>query len=562
MILLTALAPLLLVLFFLVILRLQTSLSMMLAYLLSCTLALWYWQMPLLQLAASALDGVIIALTVLSIMAGALLLLAFVRQTGRLEQLRQSFARLSPDPRLQLLWLGWFGVAFLEGIAGFGTPAAIIAPLLLTLGFSAPAAVVLSLVADSAPVSFGALGTPLLIGIAQGAGISEPTALLAIAKQLLHIDLLAAPLLPVLMLLMYCRLFNRTLPLRPALPHALLAGVAYSGSALLWLTVLGPEFVTVLAAVSGFSISYVFNRWRPLAFQPQPVATLAATGTSATAASPGATATPLTSASVTAKPLTATSSTPRLSASTEAGFPSLWQALLPYLLLIGLLLLSRLPGLPLQAYLQSYQWRFPQLLGTDISSTVTPLYLPSVFFLLVILLLLPLASKRRQLLQACWYDCWPKLRGAALTLLFALPLVRLFVHSGVNDAYLPAMPVYLAELAGFYLSEHWLAFSALLGALGSFIAGSATFSNLLFADMQQQVAVQAGLPAHLVLALQMLGANAGNMICLLNLVAAASVVGLQGQERQLLKLTIWPMLGYVSLATLLAALLTTVMSTL
>jgi len=529
MILLTALAPLLLVLFFLVILRLHTSLSMMLAYLLSGTLALWYWQMPLQQLLASALDGVIIALTVLSIMAGALLLLAFVRQTGRLEQLRQSFARLSPDPRLQLLWLGWFGVAFLEGIAGFGTPAAIIAPLLLTLGFSAPAAVVLSLVADSAPVSFGALGTPLLIGIAQGAGISEPSPLLAIAKQLLHIDLLAAPLLPVLMLLMYCRLFNRTLPLRPALPHALLAGVAYSGSALLWLTVLGPEFVTVLAAVSGFSISFAFNRWRPLAFQPPPDATLATTEAAATATS------------------------------AEAGVPSLWQALLPYLLLIGLLLLSRLPGLPLQAYLQSYQWRFPQLLGTDISSTVTPLYLPSAFFLLVILLLLPLARKRRQLLQACWDDCWPKLRGAALTLLFALPLVRLFVHSGVNDAYLPAMPVYLAELAGFYLSEHWLVFSALLGALGSFIAGSATFSNLLFADMQQQVAAQAGLPAHLVLALQMLGANAGNMICLLNLVAAASVVGLQGQERQLLKLTIWPMLGYVSLATLLAALLSTVM---
>lgn len=526
MILLTALAPLLSVLFFLVVLRLSTSLSMLLALLLSATLALWYWQMPGVQVLAASAEGVIIALTVLSIMAGALLLLAFVRHTGRLERLRQSFARLSPDPRLQLLWLGWFGVAFLEGIAGFGTPAAIIAPLLLTLGFSAPAAVVLSLLADSAPVGFGALGTPLLIGVAQGASIGDSATLLAIARQLVQLDLLAAPLLPVMMLVLYCRLFNRQLPLWPALPHALVAGFAYSCSAWLWLQWLGPEFVSVLAALTGFLLSYGFARWRPLPYPADSAASQAA----ASAVQP---ATPA-----------------------DAALPSLWQALQPYLLLIVLLLLSRLPQLGLQSWLQGYQWTFPTLFGTDISTTVSPLYLPASFFLLVILLLLPQVQQRRQLLLTCWRDCWPKLSGAALTLLCALPLVRLFVHSGVNLAQLPAMPEYLAELAGFYLAEHWLVFSAALGALGSFVAGSATFSNLLFADMQQQLAQQAGLAVPLVLALQMLGANAGNMICLLNLVAAASVVGAQGQERQLLKLTIGPMLLYLLLATLLAVLLT------
>ncbi len=117
------------------------------------------------------------------------------------------------------------------------------------------------------------------------------------------------------------------------------------------------------------------------------------------------------------------------------------------------------------------------------------------------------------------------------------------------------MPEYLSAVAAAALSGHWLWFSSALGALGSFVAGSATFSNLLFASMQLNVAVQTNMPIELILALQMLGANAGNMICLLNLVAVASVVGLQGQERSLLKLTIWPMLVYLALATGLAWLL-------
>jgi lactate permease len=512
LILLTALAPLLLVLILLIGFRLKTSAAMAVAFAVSSVLAYHYWEIPLTNLAAATVEGVIIAATVLWIMAGALFLLAYQKQTGQLDVIRHGFAKLSPDPRLQLLWVGWFGVAFLEGIAGFGTPAAILAPLLVTLGFSPIAAVVLTLIADSAPVSFGALGTPLLIGVAQGAQLPA-TELLAVANQLVLLDLFAAPVLPVLMLVLYCRLFNPQLPLRPALPHALVAGFAYSISAWCWLQLAGPEFPSVLAALSGFLVSYLYQRCRPMAG--------AVTVT-----------TPDSGNSVTSR--------------------QIWSALAPYLAVILLLLLSRLPELPFKAALLSYQWSFDHLFGTTISTQVTPLYLPGTLFILVVLLFLLNRRKPGALLLSCWQDCWPKLSGAALTLLFALPLVRLFVHSEVNTAGLPAMPAYLATVAGNSLAEYWLGFSALLGALGAFIAGSATFSNLLFAEMQLNLAKQAALDPTLVLALQMLGANAGNMVCLLNLVAAASVVGLQGQERSLLKLTVGPMLIYLLLGSVTA----------
>ena len=512
MTLLTALAPLLLVLVLLIGFRVKTSVAMAVSFAISSLLAVQFWKIPLINLAAATVEGVIIATTVLWIMAGALLLLAYQKQTGQLEVIRQGFAKLSPDPRLQLLWVGWFGVAFLEGVAGFGTPAAILAPLLVTLGFSPIAAVVLTLIADSAPVSFGALGTPLLIGVAQGAQLAEPE-LLAVAGQLVWIDLFAAPILPVLMLVLYCRLFNPQLPLRPALPHALVAGFAYSISAWCWLTLAGPEFPSVLAALSGFLVSYLYQRFRPLTGAAIATTSNGGNGVNAT---------------------------------------QIWSALAPYLVVIMLLLLTRLPWLPFKATLLSYQWSFNSLFGTDISTQVSPLYLPGTLFILVVLLFLANRNKPGALVLACWQDCWPKLSGAALTLLFALPLVRLFVHSDINSAGLPAMPAYLATQAGNALAEYWLGFSALLGALGAFIAGSATFSNLLFAEMQLNLATQAALDPTLVLALQMLGANAGNMVCLLNLVAAASVVGLQGQERALLKLTIGPMLIYLLIGTIVA----------
>lgn len=107
------------------------------------------------------------------------------------------------------------------------------------------------------------------------------------------------------------------------------------------------------------------------------------------------------------------------------------------------------------------------------------------------------------------------------------------------------MPMELANAASATLGNSWPFFSPLIGSLGSFISGSATFSNMMFTLFQFSVADQIAIDPTLIIALQILGSNAGNMICVLNVVAAASVVGLLGKEGEIIRLTFYPMLYYV-----------------
>ena len=134
--LLTAAMPLFSVFILLVLLRLPARQAMPLSLLLSALLALLVWQVPLLHLTAATLEGLVIAATILWIIFGALVLLKVLLLSGAMEVIKQGFARLSADKRVQLLIIGWLFVAFLEGAAGFGTPAAIVAPLLVALGFT------------------------------------------------------------------------------------------------------------------------------------------------------------------------------------------------------------------------------------------------------------------------------------------------------------------------------------------------------------------------------------------------------------------------------------------
>ncbi|MCT8125766.1 L-lactate permease [Alishewanella sp. BS5-314] len=523
--LLTAAMPLFSVFILLVLLRLPARQAMPLSLLLSALLALLVWQVPLLHLTAATLEGLVIAATILWIIFGALVLLKVLLLSGAMEVIKQGFARLSADKRVQLLIIGWLFVGFLEGAAGFGTPAAIVAPLLVALGFSPLSAVVLALVADSAAVSFGAVGTPVLVGLAQGVpGISaselQQTALLAIS-----IDIFVASFLPLLMVLLYSRYFSTQANWRyglAATPFALFAGFAFTLPAWLVTWLLGPEFPSVLGALLGLALT-------------------------ATAASRGW---------LVPKPVTADNSLPAAENTPENTAHSsqipLWQAWLPYALVATLLVLTRVPALPFRAMLQGLNWQWQQILGSELSVTVAPLYLPGTVFLLTALLALWLFKAKFSMLQQALTQSSKMLLPSCIALGAAVPMVRIFLHSDVNSAGLPAMPLALAELAAAHLADYWLGFAAIVGALGSFIAGSATFSNLMFGSFQQQMALQAELPQSLVLALQMLGANAGNMICVVNVVAAASVVNLHGREGEIIRYTLWPMLFYCSGAALVA----------
>ena len=165
---LLALAPLLVVFLLMVVLGRSAKLSMGTAYVVTALLALFVWNTQGTVVAAATVNGLITAVTLLFIVFGAVLLLNTLKFSGALVAIRQGFMDISPDRRVQVIIVAWLFGSMIEGSSGFGTPSAVGAPLLLALGFPAMAAVMSVLIIQSTPVSFGAVGTPMLVGVRSG----------------------------------------------------------------------------------------------------------------------------------------------------------------------------------------------------------------------------------------------------------------------------------------------------------------------------------------------------------------------------------------------------------
>ncbi len=519
---LTASTPVLAVLLLLVTLRLPATRAMPLSLLVTALTALAFWKVPLARILASVLEGWFIALTIVWIVFGAILLLNTLAASGAISVIRQGFTGITPDRRLQAVIVGWLFVAFLEGASGFGTPAAIVAPLLVVLGFPPLAAVVLALIADSAPVSFGAVGTPVLVGLGQGVAGISPEEMQAVAIRAVTLDLVTATFIPLLMVAMLTRFFGPEKSWAPGLrawKFALFGGIAYAGPAwgVAWL--LGPEFPSIFGALIGLVLTTRAARSGFLV--PRQVWTF------------------------------------RNEAAVPAGEPdrqemTLWLAWLPYLLVVALLVLTRLDFLPFKAWLSATAVSWNDILGTGVSVTAHTLYLPGTIFVVVALLTIGLHRTPAAAATSAWGKSIRALGPTVIALGASVPMVRIFLNSGANLADLNSMPIELAQLAARTFSESWPLVAPLVGALGSFIAGSATFSNMMFAGLQQSTALELGLDPTVILALQLIGANAGNMICVVNVVAAASVVNLVGKEGQIIRYTLAPMLYYCFGSALLA----------
>lgn len=515
---LCALTPILAVFVLLVLLRLPATRAMPLSLLATALMAQVIWQMSVNRIFAAVIEGWFIAASILWIVFGAIALLNVLRATGALDVIRDGFTLISPDRRVQTLIIAWLFGAFLEGASGFGTPAAIAGPLLVALGFPPMAAVSMALIADSSPVSFGAVGTPILIGFGQGLDSPSPEFLREVAVMTASIDLITASFLPVLMCALLTRFFGAHRSWREGFalwPFALCAGLSFTVPAWLAARFIGPEFPSILGGAAGLIIVLTLARLNlllpklPWRFDNEPNESI-----------PVAPHRP-------AKLILA------------------WS---PYAAAAAVLILTRIPALPLQAWLQNIQVHSGNILQEDISAHLQPLYLPGGVFLLIALCAGPLQNRwlqnRKSSLRTAWHQSAVNLIPSLIALGTAVPMVRIFLQSHVNQANLSAMPLELATLAGTHLKEVWLFVGPVIGVLGSFISGSATFSNMMFASFQASIAEQANLPPQLVLALQMLGANAGNMICVVNVVTAASVVNLVGKEGSIIRLTLLPVAYY------------------
>src|SRR5699024_166999 len=160
--------PILVVALFLVGMKWPAKKAMPLSYLVAAGLALFVWKVSFSQVAAATVNGLVVAIELLYIIFGAILLLNTLRESGALRTIRQGFTDITPDRRIQVIIIAWLFGSFIEGSAGFGTPAAVAVPLLVGLGFPAMSAVVAGMIIQSTPVSFGALGTPMRVGVQTG----------------------------------------------------------------------------------------------------------------------------------------------------------------------------------------------------------------------------------------------------------------------------------------------------------------------------------------------------------------------------------------------------------
>jgi lactate permease len=232
-------------------------------------------------------------------------------------------------------------------------------------------------------------------------------------------------------------------------------------------------------------------------------------------------------------------------AGTDERTMPVWRVWTPYLLLVALLLISRLVS-PLQEWLQSVNLVADDIFGTGISASWQPLYSPGAIFVVVAAVTLLVQKVPRESIGRATQRTRTAVLGTGITLAASVPLVRVFLNSSENAAGLDAMPVELATAGAAALGGLWPLFAPVVGALGSFVSGSATFSHLMFAQLQSDVADSIGASQSVVLAQQVGGANAGNMVCVANVVAVAGVTGQLGKEGAVISRTVLPMVGYVT----------------
>jgi lactate permease len=515
------------------------------AFAVTLVIAWLFWKVQPIVLVAASVQGLLLALSLLYIIFGALLLLATLSRSGAAVAIRSAFTRISPDRRVQAIIIGWLFGSFIEGSSGFGTPAAIAAPLLLALGFPAMAAVMVGLIIQSTAVSFGAAGTPILIGVAGGLdaplvhqylsplGISYREFLEIIAVRVALIHSICGTFVPLFICALLTRFYGRSRSFRTGLqawPYALFTAFAFTIPYLLCAVFLGPEFPALLGSAIGMAVVVPLTKKGFLVpkeswdFRPREEWPAKWMGTLKTT---------------------------EFRAGREM---SILRAASPYLIVASLLLLSRIPSLGIQAWLSDIQIGPTDLFGTGIGQQLQPFYLPGFMFIVTCLVTYVMHGMNWKDVRASWGMASSQLGAAAVALVFALPMVRVFILSGpdFNLSGLASMPITLAESAAFVAGSAWPLFSPWIGALGAFAAGSNTISNLMFSLFQFSTAQRIAADPVIVVATQAVGGAAGNMITVHNVVAASATVGLVGQEGALIRETILPMTFYCLLAGVVA----------
>jgi lactate permease len=530
---LCAVIPIATIFVFMVGFRWPATKAMPLAFIVTVVLVFIVWQTPFNWILASGINGIVIAVKIILIVFGALTVLFTLREVGVLAAINRGFTNISPDRRVQAIIVAWLFGGFIEGAAGFGTPAALVAPLLLSIGFPALAAVMISLIANSTPVSFGAVGTPTLIGV--GSSLNTPEILQTISDQgmtypeFIHqIGLWTALqhaipgiFIPLIMIAMMTRFFGKNKSIREGLaiwPYAIFAGLCFVIPYLLVAFLLGPEFPGLLGGL--ISLAIIVPVTRAGFLQPKEIWDFPET-------------------SSWEKNWTGSISMKGTEVKHNLSVFKTW---LPYILIALILVLTRIRFLPFEKWVKSVDIDYNNILGTTVIGNFDPLNVPGIMpFLFVALLCIPLYRMNKKQIGSAWGEAVKRIKNPFIALIFAVPMVRIMMQSGHNPGEITSMPIAMASWIANVFQGAWPLVDSLVGALGAFIAGSNTVSNMLFSLFQYSIAEQLEMSRIIIVSLQNIGGAIGNMICVHNIIAACATVGLVGVEGLLIKRNMIPM---------------------
>ena len=549
--------PVLTVCVFLIGLRWTARNAMAIAYVVTALLAMFVWGMSGTYVAAATVRGLVITLDILLIIFGAILMLELLKVSGAIVSVRRGFTRISVDRRVQVIIVAWMFGAFIEGAAGFGTPAAVAGPILVALGFPPMAAAASALMIQSTCVSFGATGTPILLGVYTGLsgspevnqfvadqGMSFENYLFSIGARVGIIHGIVGTWMPLIVCAVLTRFYGKNKSWKEGLqawPFALLGGLSFTIPYILIAIFLGPEFPTITSGLIGLAVVTVCAKYKiltpkePWDFAPRQD-----------------------------QPAQWWGDLEFEEEQHDSSPPAAWKAWSCYVVVAILLVLTRLRFLPFKQWLRSDALTFsaPNLFGTEINAQSQPFYLPFAIFMAASLYAFYILLAHPRGIRRAWEGYLEAARAsvgvvakAGVALVFAIPMVQIFINSQFNTSGLNSMPLTLAEAVSRLSGTGWPLAAPSIGALGAFIAGSNTISNMTFSLFQWGVAMNLDLSAAWVVAQQAVGGAAGNMICVHNVVAAAAVVGLVGREGDLIRITIRPMIYYVIAAGILGFLL-------
>jgi len=508
-------------------------------WLITLLIALFYWKQNPLTTAAWALDGFLEAIGTFAIIFGAILIMNTLKHSGAVTAIQRVFNNVNPDRRVQAVIIGFVFGAFIEGAAGFGTPAALAAPLLISLGFPPLCAAVIALIYNSVPVSFAAVGTPTNMAVsvtmqaAQDAGLDPGTYTMALTKYTAIGHCVCALFIVFIGIWVMCKMFGPRRSGKDAfavLPFTLFTALVFDAFYLALAFFFGPEFPSLVGSILTLFIVIAAAKKNFLCprtvwvFEPEEK-----WDKSWLALTP-----------------------PKRDNDNGMSAALAW---LPYILVAALLVATRLNWFGLKTLLTNdyFTLSLSGIFGIEpVCWKWNWGWCPGILpFVLVCIITFFLHRMPAGKVLESIADTGKQTAGAAIALLFGVSMVYIYRNTGMNAALSDkSMLMVMAETLAEGTGKAYVAISPLIGVLGAFMSGSNTVSNTLFANLQFQTAQLLEMSPIIIVALQNIGGAAGNMICVNNIVSVCATTGTGGNEGRIIRMNILPCLIYCAIATL------------